>query len=165
MASTKLRALFSRRKGRDIYDLYQIGALPFDEQALRKLTLYYFYHARMIFSYPSFLANLHEKIKLHAFADDVRGLIRVGQGFDWDRACRMVIDRFAFLDNLDERDREFLDLARLMLGKPVSESGQGLARHIEHPLAWLMEGVTISAEAASLRQDDIRLFTPAEEQR
>ncbi len=40
LAATKLRALYGRRKGRDIYDLAQIGAFDLDERALRKLTLY-----------------------------------------------------------------------------------------------------------------------------
>jgi predicted nucleotidyltransferase component of viral defense system len=45
LAATKLRALYGCRKGRDIYDLAQIGAFDLDERALRKLALYYLYHA------------------------------------------------------------------------------------------------------------------------
>ncbi|MFZ2359509.1 MAG: nucleotidyl transferase AbiEii/AbiGii toxin family protein [Anaerolineae bacterium] len=58
LTATKLRALYGRRKGRDIYDLAQIGAFDLDERALRKLTLYYFYRARMIFHYSAFRANI-----------------------------------------------------------------------------------------------------------
>ena len=61
LASTKLRALYSRQKGRDIFDLFQIGAFPLDERAVRKLVLYYFYHGKMIFDYRAFHTNLEEK--------------------------------------------------------------------------------------------------------
>ena len=89
------------RKGRDIYDLAQIGALNLDERALRKLTLYYFYHAKMIFHYPTFRANVAEKLRYRGFADDVRGLIRTNQQFDWQQASQAVLERFAFLGDLD----------------------------------------------------------------
>jgi hypothetical protein len=59
---------------------------------------------------------------------------------------------------LDERDHLFLDLARYLLGRPIAEARIPAVRAIEHPLAWLMEGVPISPEAAIMRQEDIRLF-------
>lgn len=158
--STKLRALYGRQKGRDIFDLFQIGAYPLDERAVRKLALYYFYHAKMIFDYQVFRANLEEKLRRRAFADDVRGLIRSGEGFDWQQASRSVLERFAFLDNLDERDQQFLDLARLLLHKPLAEARKDTISQIEHPLAWLMEGLPISDEAARLSIEDIQVFQP-----
>lgn len=105
LAATKLRALYGRRKGRDIYDLAQIGAFDLDERALRKLALYYFYHAKMFFHYPTFRANVAEKLRYRGFADDVRGLIRTHQQFDWQQASQAVLERFAFLGDLDERGR------------------------------------------------------------
>jgi predicted nucleotidyltransferase component of viral defense system len=158
LAATKLRALYGRRKGRDIYDLAQIGAFALDERALRKLTLYYFYHAKMVFHNPTFRASVEEKLRYRGFADDVRGLIRTGQQFDWQQAGQAVLDRFAFLGDLDERDSQFLDLARVLLGRPVPEHETEALEQIEHPIAWLMEGVSITPEAAAWRTDDIRLF-------
>jgi predicted nucleotidyltransferase component of viral defense system len=158
LAATKLRALYGRRKGRDIYDLAQIGAFDLDERALRKLTLYYFYHARMIFHYPTFRANVEEKLRRRGFADDVRGLIRIDQPFNWQQASQTVLDRFAFLADLDERDRGFVRLARYLLGMTISEHEAETLAQIDHPIAWLMEGYSITTEAADLRQDDIRLF-------
>lgn len=158
LAATKLRALYGRRKGRDIYDLAQIGAIDLDERALRKLTLYYFYHAKMVFHYPTFRANVEEKLRYRGFADDVRGLIRTDQQFDWQQASQTVLDRFVFLGDLDERERQFLDLARVLLGRPVPEREAAALEQIEHPIAWLMAGVPITSEAAALRKDDIRLF-------
>ena len=161
LTATKLRALYGRRKGRDIYDLAQIGAFSLDERALRKLTLYYFYHARMIFHYAAFRANVEEKLRRRGFADDVRGLIRADQQFDWQEASRLVLERFVFLEDLDERDRGFLHLARHLLGGSVSEHEAETLAQIEHPIAWLMEGSPITSEAAAMRQDDIRLFAGA----
>lgn len=157
-ASTKLRALYGRQKGRDIFDLFHIGAFPLDERAVRKLTLYYFYHARMIFDFPTFQANLEEKLRRRGFADDVRSLIRSGERFDWETASRVVLQRFGFLGELDERDRQFLDLARLLLGKPLAEERKAAVTHIERPLAWLMDGLPISQEAAQLGVADIQVF-------
>jgi predicted nucleotidyltransferase component of viral defense system len=161
LAATKLRALYGRRKGRDIYDLAQIGAFDLDERAMRKLTLYYFYHAKMIFHYPTFRANVAEKLRYRGFADDVRGLIRTNQQFDWQQASQAVLERFAFLGDLDERDSQFLDLARHLLDRPGSEHAAEALAQIEHPIAWLMADIPISPEAAALRMDDIRLFARA----
>ncbi len=158
LTATKLRALYARRKGRDIYDLWRITGLDLNGRAVRKLTLYYFYHAKMVFHYPTFLANVEEKLRHHGFADDVRGLIRVGQDFDWAEACRAVLERFAFLGELEERDTRFLDFARMLLGKPVSGAALATVADIEYPIAWLMEEIPISEEAAVLRQEDIRVF-------
>ena len=72
-----------------------------------------------------------------------------------------MLDRFVFLEDLDERDREFLRLARLLLGEPTSEHETEKLAQIEHPLARLMEGSAITSEAAAMRQDDIRLFAGA----
>lgn len=160
LTSTKLRALFSRQKGRDIFDLFQISTYPLDERAVRKLTLYYFYHAKMIFDFREFQINLEEKLRRRAFADDIRGLIRSNEDFDWQQASRTVLERFAFLGDLDERDRQFLDLARLLLHKPISEERRQLVAQIEYPLQWLLEGRSISPEAALLKSEDIQVFLP-----
>lgn len=91
----------------------------------------------------------------------MRGLIRADQQFNWQQASQAVLDRYAFLADLDERDREFLRLVRYLLGTPISEHEAVTLAQIEHPIAWLMEGCSITAEAADLRQDDIRLYAGA----
>lgn len=158
LAATKLRALYGRRKGRDIYDLEQIGALELDERTLRRLTLYYFYHAKMVFHYPTFRTNVEEKLRYRGFADDVRGLIRTSQHFDWQQASQAVLDRYAFLGELEDRDRQFLNLARYLLGRSEPDDAVGPFSQIEHPIAWLMADIPIAQEAADLRMDDIRPF-------
>jgi hypothetical protein len=99
-----------------------------------------------------------EKLRYRGFADDVRGLIRTGQQFDWQQASQAVLDRFAFLGDLDERDHQFLDLARYLLGRSDTERVVEAMAQVEHPIAWLMAGLPIAPDAAALRLDDIRLF-------
>lgn len=60
--------------------------------------------------------------------------------------------------SLEQADVRFLDLARKLLQKPVSGAALATVADIEYPIAWLMEEIPISEEAAVLRQEDIRVF-------
>ena len=163
LTSTKLRALHDRRKGRDIYDLFRIADLELNEAAVRKMVLYYFYRAYKVFHYPSFVSNVERKIAKRGFRDDVRALIRHGTELDWVTACQQVLTRFEFLGDLDDRDEVFLDLAKVLLGKPYPKAKEALLHGIEHPLAWLMEGLPISTEAEAMTQEDIQPYRPGAE--
>ena len=77
---------------------------------------------------------------------------------DWETACQQVLARFEFLGDLDDRDRLFLDLAKFLLGKPYPKAREETLHEIKHPLAWLMEGLPISAEARAMTQEDIQLY-------
>ncbi|MBC8506112.1 MAG: nucleotidyl transferase AbiEii/AbiGii toxin family protein [Chloroflexi bacterium] len=160
LTSTKLRALHDRRKGRDIYDLFHIAEFDLNRAAVRKMVLYYFYRAKKVFNYPSFVNNIEQKIARRSFRDDVRGLIRQGSSLDWSAACERVLDYFAFLEELDDRDHLFLDLAKRLLHKPYPKASEEIIKGIKYPLAWLMEGVPISDEAATLDQEDIEIYLP-----
>lgn len=160
LTSTKLRALYDRRKGRDIYDLFCITDFDLNWAAVRKMVLYYFYRANKVFHYPTFVSNVERKIAERGFGDDVRGLIRRGSTLDWPAACERVLNNFAFLGELDDRDRLFLDLAKYLLHKPYPKASEEIIKGVEHPLARLMENLPISAEAAAMTQEDIRLHLP-----
>ena len=162
LTSTKLRALHDRRKGRDIYDLFRIADLDLDldQAAVRKMVLYYFYRANKVFHYPSFVSNVERKMAERGFRDDVRSLIRHGTELDWETACQQVLTRFEFLGYLDDRDQMFLDLAKFLLGKPYPKAKEAFLHGIEHPLAWLMEGLPLSAEARAMTQEDIKPYRP-----
>jgi predicted nucleotidyltransferase component of viral defense system len=157
LASTKLRALHDRRKGRDIYDLFRIAESNLNQAAIRKMVLYYFYRAKKVFNYSTFVENVKRKIAERGFHDDVRGLIRQGSALDWSAACERVLDYYAFLGELDERDILFLDLAKFLLRKPYPKDSEEAFQNIERPLAWLMEGLLISDEAAAKTQEDIQI--------
>ena len=163
LTSTKLRALYDRRKGRDIYDLFRIADHDLNQAAVRKMVLYYFYRANKVFHYPTFVRNVELKIAERGFRDDVRSLIRHGVELDWETACQQVLAHFEFLGDLDDRDQLFLDLAKILLGKPYPKVKEAFLHGIEHPLAWLMEGLPISAEARAMTQGDIRPYRPREE--
>jgi len=163
LTSTKLRALYDRRKGRDIYDLFRIADHDLNQAAVRKMVLYYFYRANKVFHYPTFVRNVELKIAERGFRDDVRSLIRHGVELDWETACQQVLAHFEFLGDLDDRDQLFLDLAKILLGKPYPKVKEAFLHGIEHPLAWLMEGLPISAEARAMTQSDIRPYRPREE--
>jgi predicted nucleotidyltransferase component of viral defense system len=160
LTSTKLRALYDRRKGRDIHDLSYIADLDPNWAAVRKMVLYYFYRANKIFHYPTFIDNIEEKIARRGFGDDVRGLIRIGTSLDWSAACERVLDYYVFLGDLDDRDCVFLDLAKYLLQKPYPKASLEILKGIEHPLAWLMEGLPISEEAAVKTKEDIQVHLP-----
>jgi hypothetical protein len=68
--------------------------------------------------------------------------------------------RFEFLGELDDRDRLFLDLAKVLLGKPYPKAKESFLHGVEYPIAWLMEGLPISAEARAVTQEDIKPFRP-----
>jgi predicted nucleotidyltransferase component of viral defense system len=87
LTSTKLRALYDRRKGRDIYDLFRIADHDLNQAAVRKMVMYYFYRANKVFDYPSFVSNIELKIAERGFRDDIRSLIRHGTELDWETAC------------------------------------------------------------------------------
>jgi predicted nucleotidyltransferase component of viral defense system len=146
LTSTKLRALYDRRKGRDIYDLFRIADLDLNQAAVRKMVLYYFYRANKVFHYPTFVGNVELKMAQRGFRDDVRALIRHGTELDWETACQQVLARFEFLGDLDDRDQIFLDLAKFLIGKPYPRAREATLHEIERPLAWLMEGLPVSAE-------------------
>lgn len=158
LVSTRLRALFDRRKGRDIYDLYRVTDLHLNRPAIRKMVLHYFLRANKVFHYPTFVRNVVRKIAERGFSDDVRGLIRLGGELDWRTACGQVLDYFAFLGELDDRDLLFLEMAKRLLHKPYPAARQGIILGIEHPLARLMEGLPISAEAAAATQEDMKPY-------
>lgn len=108
LTSTKLRALYDRRKGRDIYDLYCISGFDLNQVAVRKMVLYYFCRANKVFHYPTFVNNVERKMSERGFGDDVLGLIRLGSELDWRVVCEQVLAWVAFLGDLDERDHLFL---------------------------------------------------------
>jgi hypothetical protein len=164
LVSTKLRALFDRRKGRDIYDLHQAADHELNRPAIRKMVLYYFLRANKVFHYPTFVSNVERKMAERGFSDDVRGLIRLGSMLDWQAACSHVLDYFTFLGEMDERDLLFLDMAKYLLRKPYPGAREELILGIEHPLAWLTEGLPISDEARAVTQEDMRPYQPAKDE-
>lgn len=98
LLGTKLRALYQRKKGRDLFDL----ALGLDHAELSRDALLAAFRHYMDFSGASvsraqFEANMADKMADPAFRDDVPPLLRTGLDYDagdaWARVHRSLIAR------------------------------------------------------------------------
>jgi len=121
LIATKLRALYDRLKGRDIYDLYFLSSLDFDKILVRKLVLYYFYRSKKIFNPKLFFKNIKDKFMLKTYIDDVSTFIRADIPFSIDKGAERLLSSYSFLREFDDEDNDFIILARHLLGKPVKK--------------------------------------------
>jgi predicted nucleotidyltransferase component of viral defense system len=159
LTATKLRALYSRLKGRDIYDLYFISNLDLNRLVLRKLVLYYFYRSGKVFDPKLFFKNIRGKFKSRKYVDDVSGFVRSDIKFSMESAVKKVSLYYHFLSDLDESDENFIALSRKLLGKQVSKEKLKVISKIKHPLLYLFGGTAdISENARSAGVEDIRVF-------
>lgn len=92
LLATKLRALYQRRKGRDLFDLY--WALTNHEIDIKKLL--HCYKAYMEFSTGQpptakmFIANMDEKMKDKEFMNDIHVILRPSIDYDNEKAYALV---------------------------------------------------------------------------
>ncbi len=93
LLETKLRALYQRRKGRDLFDLYRAI------QKIEKLDIemliecYKKYMLFVVAESPSrkeFILNMESKMKDQLFLNDVYGIIATNEDFDFELAYSVV---------------------------------------------------------------------------
>jgi len=160
LVATKIRAFYDRLKGRDAYDLWSANrAVSLDETAIRKLFLYYFYRDRKVFNPKLFFWRMRKAVTEKTIDDDVSGFIRPGMNFDIRRESLEVVASLNFLSNLDSLDQDFLQLARLLLGK--GEIPKGKRRHIgsiRYPIRFLFGGYKLTEEARITTRSDLAPF-------
>ena len=94
LLGTKLRALYQRRKGRDLFDLWvgleKMGAKPKRvADAFRK----YLEKSGHKITRRQFELNLEEKIETSQFNEDLRPLLAAGIPYDAAKAARIVTER------------------------------------------------------------------------
>lgn len=100
LAGTKLRALYQRPKGRDLFDLYKIlTASSVDDGKVIKCYLKYMaFVVAHIPTYKEFIINMDDKMRDGEFLGDTIGLLRPEDGFSPEVAYVLVkerlIDRF-----------------------------------------------------------------------
>lgn len=158
LIATKLRALYDRLKGRDIYDLYFLSSFDFDRIYVRKLVLYYFYRSKKIFDPKLFFKNISDKFMSGRYVDDVFTFIRADVPFSIDKGVERLLSSYSFLREFDDRDNDFLILARHLLGKPVKKTFIKRISEIEYPLRHLFKNDSrLSAEAFNASVEDIGL--------
>ena len=93
LLGTKVRALYQRKKGRDLFDLWKAfictGINP--EQVIRCF-LKYMEHEGHRVSRAEFEQNLSEKLQDHRFLEDISPLLIMNSGWDFQSAANFVMD-------------------------------------------------------------------------
>ncbi|MCE5254860.1 MAG: nucleotidyl transferase AbiEii/AbiGii toxin family protein [Actinomycetia bacterium] len=94
LMATKLRALYQRRKGRDLYDLWlALEMLAPDEERVVAGLRAYLKHGGLSVSRAQYEANMAQKLASVDFRHDVMPLLRDESGYDIDEAYRLVHER------------------------------------------------------------------------
>lgn len=92
MIGTKVRALYQRRKGRDLYDLYKALSLA-NLNIEQVLTCYHEYMKVVVDNPPTrkqFLQNMELKMKDVEFLDDTVSLLRIEEKYDYEKAYQLI---------------------------------------------------------------------------
>jgi predicted nucleotidyltransferase component of viral defense system len=82
LLATKLRALYQRRKGRDLYDLWKARHLKPDWQRVVDVFLEYMKRESKKMTRDEFLFNIEDKIKDRRFLVDTQGLLMTEEKYD-----------------------------------------------------------------------------------
>ena len=164
LTATKLRALLERFKGRDVYDLFFISQLKPDPTVIRKMFLYYFYRFRKVYNPKVHYKNLIKRYESGNYTDDVTAFIKPTVTFDLTKAAKNVVSQYAFLNQFDSQDKDFLKLAGILLGKRVPKESIARLKTVDKPLKLLFDAINITQEASEISRDEIRLFRKNKEQ-
>lgn len=98
LLGTKLRALYQRKKGRDLFDLWMaIDQGIVNSEVLLRCFDRYMTEGGHTVTRAKFEENLHEKANNIAFRGDTAPLIRPGVHWDFDQAFRLVSERLIAL--------------------------------------------------------------------
>jgi predicted nucleotidyltransferase component of viral defense system len=92
LLGTKLRALYQRRKGRDLFDLalaLRVHAVP-PERVVAAFLRYMKAEGSAV-TRADFEANLRAKLRHPGFASDIRPLLRVTEEWDAERDAREIL--------------------------------------------------------------------------
>lgn len=91
LLATKLRALYQRKKGRDLFDLwYALNNAEVSAERVVKAFRHYLRKEGNMISQKLFIENLEKKIKDKNFVGDTNGLLRSGIEYDIGDAYEMV---------------------------------------------------------------------------
>lgn len=96
LLGTKLRALYQRKKGRDLFDLWHASTvLDVNPEAIVSCFLKYMEHEGHQVSRAEFELNLFEKLSDRRFLDDMGPLLTVGSSWEHRAAAGYVLQRLA----------------------------------------------------------------------
>nr|WP_283808736.1 nucleotidyl transferase AbiEii/AbiGii toxin family protein [Microvenator marinus] len=92
LLGTKLRALYQRSKGRDLFDLYYaLGRGKTSADLLIRCFNRYMNEGNHSVTRALFESNLHEKSKRKDFRNDMEPLLRQGLSWDFEEALEIVL--------------------------------------------------------------------------
>ena len=95
LLGTKFRALYQRRKGRDLFDLFYV--LTHADVDIDKILLchekYISFVAEQPPSYRQFIANMEEKMQNPEFTEDMTMILRPGLAYDPHEAYAIVREK------------------------------------------------------------------------
>lgn len=90
LLGTKLRALYQRKKGRDLFDMWKgLHAKAKPEKVVEAFALYMKNENRKV-SQKQFINNMNAKMKEKMFLSDIEGLLSAGEQFNLDEAYELV---------------------------------------------------------------------------
>lgn len=93
LLGTKLRALYQRRKGRDLFDLwYSLEHSECSPEQIAHCFTEYMMRGGMKVTRAEFLANLESKLSDKRFLTDVPALLRTGLDYDQQLAGQQIIE-------------------------------------------------------------------------
>lgn len=98
LLSTKLRALYQRKKGRDLFDLWYANEnIKLDTTKIIDSFSQYIAKENISISSKEFIQNMERKIKDTGFHGDIIGLLRPGIEYDtpkaWEIIKELIIDK------------------------------------------------------------------------
>lgn len=102
LIGTKLRALYQRRKGRDLFDLYKAltTASINEENVIMCYFKYMDFVVDHIPTYKEFINNMEDKMQDDEFLGDTSQLLRSGDIFTPEEAYQLVKERL--IDRLQQ---------------------------------------------------------------
>ena len=94
LLGTKLRALYQRKKGRDLFDLwFALKNEQVNPSLIVDCFIWYMAHEANPISRAQFEENLHNKSKDRAFRNDISPLLRPDIEWDFDNAVEVVMNQ------------------------------------------------------------------------
>ncbi len=112
LIGTKVRALYERRKGRDLYDLYKALQNPElnPDNVITCFKGYMEWEGKKP-TYKSYISNTEEKMKNEEFLGDTKALLRPDEAYDAQEAYKIVkekiIDKLATEEDISRRIEEY----------------------------------------------------------
>ncbi|MFY3740481.1 MAG: putative nucleotidyltransferase component of viral defense system [Candidatus Nitrosomirales archaeon] len=155
LLSTKLRALFTRARGRDIYDIYQANRMGLNKRLVRKMFIYYLFRAGKVYNPKVDCAKLKERLLKKQYIDDVTGYVRQAVDFRLNEAARKLTKDLQYLGRLDEFDQNFLLMSRKLKGEAIPKAKMKTVGKIKHPLDYVFHDSNITKEARKVTAKEL----------